>query len=340
VVVNGAGAVWLEMRFSVIRPLIVAAGLSLFVSRCVRADAPCVYMDNSGSIVSVRKRELVPSEFRNRLVCGDKTPGEIAVPEQLKLGSDVRRATFSTDVGAMHVRWPRAVERCFASSPSRAVGEAAQALNRALKNGRFSSEVKYSNREWSLAFVDKQAAFSQFPIALSLGGHPGLMIPPSNIYIITDFVAPDCAQGVVGDAALTQVLLHEMGHVVEYGMLGGRDDLFDRQRAEGFAVWFERYSADFSSLIPRGSVARQYDALLATERSVPVGSSFSGSPSDYARAALPFQAIVARRGIAGLMKVYQVMRDDGLLFHDAVSRGLGWSRETLERESYGVDRVR
>lgn len=310
----------------------VLVGVCLVTLQAASAESSCVYLNHYGEMVRVRNAQAAPHAFRSRVVCKDISPDEIAAPEDLDVGNDARVASFTTDVGPMNVRWSRSVEKCFKNPPSRAVGEAAQALNRALKSGRFTSEVKYSRREWSLAFIDKTSAFSQFPTALSLGGHPGFMIPPSRIYIITDFVAPDCLQQQLADEALTQVLLHEMGHVVEYLMLGEQSNTFDRQRAEGFASWFEQYSADFATTISRGSVREQYAALA---RSAPplTGRSFSGSAGDYALAALPFQAIVYRKGISGLMKVYQSMREDRVPFYDAVERGIAWNRATLERQS-------
>jgi hypothetical protein len=296
------------------------------------AESSCVYLNDAGQIVSVRNVQAAPHAFRARVVCKEIQAGHIAPPQELYVGKDARTASFSTDVGPMNVRWSRSVEKCFKSPPSRAVGEAAQALNRALKSGRFTSDVKFSGREWSLAFIDKSLAFSQFPIALSQGGHPGFMIPPNRIYLVTDYIAPDCSSGELADAVLTQVLLHEMGHVIEYLLLGERNENFDRQRAEGFASWFEQYSADFAGAIPRDSVRKQYQALaLAT--SPLAGRSFSGSAGDYARAALPFHAIVDRKGISGLMRVYQSMRDDRLPFYDAVERGVAWNRSALERQA-------
>lgn len=314
-------------------PALVSLGLAgLVAARMVYADSNCVYLADDGAVVRVRNAQAAPSKFRSRVVCKDIATDEIAAPEDLHVGKDARVASFTTDVGPMTVRWSRSIERCFTSIPSRAVSEAAQALNRALKSGRFTSDVKYAKRDWSLAFIDKKSAFAQFPIALSLGGHPGFMIPPNRIYIITDFVAPDCVRQRLSDELLIQVLLHEMGHVVEYLILGERNDRFDRQRAEGFAAWFEQYSADFAGSIARDSVRKQYQALAKTVPPL-AGRNFSGSAGDYALAALPFQAIVHRKGIAGLMKVYENMRDNRLPFLDAVERGVGWNRVTLERQA-------
>jgi hypothetical protein len=310
---------------------VLMCGVSLFPLQRVAAQSSCVYLDDHGTIVEVRSAAAAPHAFRDRVVCKDKHVEDIAAPRDLKVGADARTASFVTDVGPMHVRWSRSIERCFRSPPSRAVSEAAQALNKALKSGRFASEATYSTRDWSLAFIDRVSAFSQFPLALSSGGHPGFMVPPSRIYLITDFIAPDCEQSVVADDVLAQVLLHEMGHVVEYALLGGREDRFNRERAEGFAVWFEQYSSNFASIIPRDRVRQQYAALVKASRSQNEAG-FAGTPSDYARAALPFQAIVNRRGISGLMRVYQVMREDTGSFYQAVERALSWDRKMLDRE--------
>lgn len=320
--------------YRVLHKLLLACVTASLIQRAF-ADSSCFYLNNDGIVVGVKNAQSAPADLRSRVVCKDISSHEIAAPEELNVGKDARVASFTTDVGPMSVRWSRSVEKCFKSPPSRAVGEAAQTLNRALKSGRFTSDVKFSRREWSLAFIDKTSAFSQFPIALSQGGHPGFMVPPNRIYLITDYIAPDCSSGELADAVLTQVLLHEMGHVIEYLLLGERNDNFDRQRAEGFASWFEQYSADFSGAIPPDSVRRQYQALALAAPPL-AGRSFSGSAGDYALAALPFHAIVSRKGISGLMRVYQSMRDDRLQFYDAVERGIAWNPSTLERQAREV----
>jgi hypothetical protein len=311
--------------------------LSIFVVACALimreravAESQCLFVDAKGTISQVKSFLQVPSEYRARAVCKEIRVEDIAPPEEVKLGNDARTATFTTDLGPMHVRWPRSIERCFATNPSRAVGEAAAGVNRALKNGRFESGIQHAHREWSLAFTDKATAVSQFPIALTIGGHPGFMIPPSQIYIITDFISPDCSGEKIADAVLAQVLLHEMGHVVEFLLLGERTDRPDRQRSEGFAAWFEQYSADYTSGIRRGEVKRYYTELARRALSQPLHG-FTGSAEDYAYAALQFRAIVERRGIGALMKVYAEIRR-GLPFNDAVQKAMGWSRKTLERE--------
>jgi len=296
-----------------------------------KADGPCVYLNEHGDIVSVRSAAAAPPRFRSAVYCNNNQTEKIAQPEDVKFQGPAGRASFTTDLGPMEVRWPRTVEECFGRSPSRAVADAAAAVNRALKSARFASEVKYNRQEWSLVFTDRATAIREFPSAITLGGHPGFMVPPSQIYIIADFISPDCSKNGVADAVLTQVLLHEMGHVVEHVLLGGAVTDGDRQRAEGFASWFEQYSSEFASNIPAGSVKSFYKSLANQGLSAP-SATFSGSPQDYAVAALAFQAIVDRKGVQGLMKVYSGIRDARLPMVTAVEREFGWDSKTFERE--------
>ncbi len=293
------------------------------------AEESCVYVDEIGELVPVTNPQTVPRAARSRLVCKDKTIEEVVAPEELEVGRDARTAEFSTELGPMKVRWSRSIERCFAKSPARSVGESAKAVNRALKSGRFTADVKYSRREWTLAFIDKTTAISQFPLALTVGRHPGFMIPPNRIYLVADHISSACEGGEIADDVLTQVLLHEMGHVVEYILLGEQQAPLDRERSEGFAVWFEQYSAEFASSLPKGQ-ARAYYSTLA--RSSGATTRFTSDPTGYANAGVRFQTIVARKGIAGLMNVYAVIREQQVPFDVAVERALSWNKNTFQRQ--------
>jgi hypothetical protein len=296
------------------------------------AEDSCVYVNEHGELVPVRNPQTVPRELRNRLVCKDRGIEEIAAPDDLDVGRDARTAEFSTELGPMKVRWSRSIERCFATSPARSVGEAAKAVNRALKSGRFTADVRYTRREWTLAFIDKTAAISQFPLALTVGQHPGFMIPPNRIYLVADYISPNCESREIADDVLTQVLLHEMGHVVEYILLGERQTPLDRERSEGFAVWFEQYSAEFASSLPKGHAQAYYSALA---RSRDADAGFSPDPGGYAHAGLRFQTIVDRKGIAGLMEVYAVIREQQVPFEVAVERALSWNQSIFQRQIQG-----
>lgn len=310
--------------------LLLVAGLS---SQAV-AETVCAYRDNSGQVHQVESQARAPAAFRARVICAEMSGSPIPKPSDVELEGLVRTASFVSDLGPIEVRWQRRDEACFGKSPSRAVADAAQSVNRALKSARFPLDVKTARRPWSLVFIDRRAALKQFPTYLAAGGHPGFMLPPNQIYLVTDFIVPDCKSGGVGDAFLAQVLLHEMGHVIEYLILGDRAP-FERERAEGFASWFEQYSAGYSGVIPKGSV-REYYHRLAKEALKTKASSFTGTPADYARAALKMQAVVDRRGISGLMEVYKTISAEQVPFDTAIERVLRWNKENMEREMKGA----
>ena len=310
---------------------IVAVGAVQLLGGNASAQSQCVYADEQGNILSAPSIKEVPSRFRSKAACKDSQPLSIPKADEVDLRGGVRSSSFGTPLGTMDVRWPRQVERCFGKSPSRAISEAASAVNRALRNGRFDEKMKYARRDWSLVLIDRASAVSHFPMQLSLGGHPGFMVPPNQIYIVVDFISPNCQPSGDVDALLTQVLLHEMGHVLEFSLLGESGFAADRKRAEGFAAWFEGYSSKFSSAIPRGRVQETYRTMVQSQSGV--GSQqFSGSGQDYAIASLEFEAIVARKGVSGLMEVYETMSTSRCSFYDALYKKFGWDQKDLQRE--------
>lgn len=296
------------------------------------AEGSCLYIDGTNFIRQVSRRQDVPSEFRSTAKCSDDKPEDIREPNDVELDGTVRATSFSTDLGRMEVRWQRKAEDCFGKSPSRAVKDAAAASNKAIKAARFAPEIKGGKRDWQIAFIDKRAALAQFPADITVAGHPGFMIPPSRIYIVTDFISGNCSGSPVADGALTQVLLHEIGHAIEFMLVGDLKIPSDRARSEGFASWFEQYSADFAKDIPKGSVTDYYDALAREKLAGDVPAPFDGSAQAYAVSALRFRAVVDRKGIPGLMQVYQAMRDNKESFDAAMKSYTRWSEGDLHRE--------
>jgi len=62
---------------------------------------------------------------------------------------------------------------------------------------------------------------------------------------------------------------------------------------------------------------------------------FTPDPKGYAQAGLKFQTIVSRKGVSGLMSVYQLIREEQLPFDIAVERALSWNGATFERQVRG-----
>lgn len=310
--------------------LAVVAG-SFGLARGASAQSACVYADERGNIKSAQSLKDIPSRFRAKAVCHDRQPATVPRADDIAIRGGARSASFGTTLGTVEVKWPRQVEQCFGKSPTRAISEASSAANRALRSARFDQRIRTGRRDWSFVLIDRANAVSQFPMQLSMGGHPGFMVPPNQIYIVVDYISPSCQKSEYSDSLLTQVLLHEMGHVLEYALLGDNRMGMDRKRAEGFASWFEGYSSQYASTISKGEVQRKYRNLVRSEAGVG-STSFSGSGEDYAIASLEFEAIVARKGVSGLMDVYETMDSQRCSFYEALQRKFGWDQDDIQRE--------
>jgi hypothetical protein len=337
----------------------------LLVSSGSGSAAPrelCVYVARSGNVEQVNSIEQVPSDYRATARCfteainperpqsptrprpirmtegGRVVGGEnLASPDTLALEGASRRVDMPSTLGRIQLRWPREVEALFGRTPERAVAEAARAVSRALKAGAFPPAVQRLNLDWRIVFMDEARPDGQIPAALVSNCHPGWMVPPTDIYIVAQRVAAGCGGGTqvspsTADAALTKVLIHEIGHAVEYQLLGGEFGR-SRMRAEGFATWFTGYAADYSALLERGSVAAEYARRArATLKETALDGPFRGSADDYARASIIFSALVERRGIRGLLHLYEGMTVNKLDLFPALEARIGWDEAKVRAE--------
>jgi hypothetical protein len=104
-------------------------------------------------------------------------------------------------------------------------------------------------------------------------------------------------------------------------------------RAEGFATWFTGYAADYSALLERGSVAAEYARRArATFKETSLDGPFRGSADDYARASIIFSALVERRGIRGLLHLYEGMTVNKLDLLPALEARIGWDEAKVRAE--------
>ena len=332
------------MRFtsSVIALLVVLIS-NLSESTCAFGEVHeyCLYQTSDGKIHQVTSRLKIPLDYRGQARCfSAKAHDYLAQPEDIKLKGTVRAVHMASAVGQINLRWPRKVEVLFGRTPERALAEAARTVARTLKQGSFSSDVRSLNLDWQVVFLDEELPEAQIPTYLINNCHPAWMTPPANMYFIAQRIVAGCGnrqkvERVLADSQLVQVLLHEMGHVVEYQLLAKqRQPVLDRMRSEGFATWFEGYAADFTAAIPKGRVAAEHlQWAQAGLQRTPALQTFSGSAADYAQASLYFRSIVERRGVQGLMDVYSVLNANGGDFFRAVQSSLGWNRERLEEEN-------
>jgi len=136
----------------------------------------------------------------------------------------------------------------------------------------------------------------------------------------------------VADDQLTQVLLHEMGHAVEFQLLKNRLNN-DRLRAEGFATWFMLAAAKLSRFVDLDKANYNYQELARQSlRQSPDVFAFQGSAFDYARASLYFQLAEKKQGVTGVVEIYQTMNEQGLPFLQAVAVTLHLTAAQVEAE--------
>jgi len=215
-------------------------------------DQICVYVAKDGSMQQALNRNKIPYDLRKSARCYD--PGQtnnMAAPQEIKLTGTTRAESMVSPVGKIDLRWPRSTEQLFGKTPQRAMSDAAAAVSRALKQAGFPSAIQNLHIDWNVVFMDENVPETQIPLYLISNCHPAWMTPVANLYVVGQRVAAGCGGGkspgsAVADSQLAQVLIHEMGHGVEYQILKGAFG-GDRMRAEGFACWFEQYASDFSS---------------------------------------------------------------------------------------------
>lgn len=320
---------------TVLAALVASAPLSLAYAK--KPKQICIYQDSKGKIHQVMGARSVPSRYRKASKCVDASLNtRLAKPDEIDLDGTVRRENMVSAVGNIQLRWPRKVEQLFGRTPTRAMADAARTVSRTLKQSGFPSKLRNISMNWNVVFMDESLPETQIPTYLVSSCHPAWMTPPANIYVVAQRVAEGCGgrstPGRVADGYLASVLLHEMGHVLEYYLLG-RSASHDRFRSEGFASWFEQYASNFSAVIPKGDVERRYIGWAkASFAQSPTVFHFQGSPYDYGRASMYFKAVVDRRRVAGLMDVYELMMDQKIDFLSALKARMGWSDKKLAEE--------
>lgn len=302
----------------------------------------CTYTDENGKLIFAPDIEAIPVRFRKTADCNMAMQAQtLAAPEDISLGTNERRTSIQTPLGMMHARWNRTAGNYFSKTPNRAIQDAAQAVSRAVSHSAFPTKLKNAQEAWQIVFLDQKLPESQIPSDLIKNCHPGWMTPPKNIYIIAQRVAGICsskdtlAAKPAADSQLAAVLIHEMGHAVEFQLMGPKTKSKgpDKMQSEGFATWFEGIAGKESRLLSSGRPGKSKEQLAQESlRKWPDRFDFNGSAQDYARASMYFKAIENKRGLQGVLQMYKVMEDKGLSFEAAILDSMRWNNATLQRE--------
>lgn len=264
---------------------------------------------------------------------------QLSRPEDIKLTGNKRVVDLSspTGNGRLKLRWQREVEQLFKKSPERAVIEALQTTARVLKTAGFPPELQNLDLDWNIVFIASELNSNEVPAFLISNCHPGWMRPPADIYIVAERVVQGCAgsskpSADIADAYLAELILHEIGHVVEFNFHKGHFPN-DKFRAEGFATWFSAQAANNSSLISAGKVLQEQRRLAVISlQQQPTIFTFLGTAPDYARAAMYFHALVEKKRVHGLMRVYSTMLEKRVDFFAGVRAVFNWDEKQFNNE--------
>lgn len=171
--------------------------------------------------------------------------------------------------------------------------------------------------------------------------HTAWMGPPANLFVSPDRLLSQC--GSAGQRPPTEVvqafdetMVHEIGHAVEFHLMGRGFGRRQRWHSEGFATWFEALSVNGAA---SGQLDRtlRYRKLLQEARQVfDAGWNpfiFNGSKSDYACSFAMIASLTDKHSSEVLFAVYRKMGDENLRFDEAVERVTGWKLETWLRET-------
>lgn len=304
----------------------------------VFAEENCIYITKEGLIKSSNSKAQIPDQYQAIAKCQIMEKGNfLAKPEEIDLGNTTRREEINSPLGQISLRWPRTAESLFGRTPVRAMADAAKTVSKVIRSSSFPTEVQNMNLNWNVVFMDENLPENQIPTNLISNCHPGWMTPPANIYIVAQRVAAGCGGNAVtpsfADKKLTEVLVHEMGHALEFFMLSANNNL-DKMRAEGFATWFEMHASQYSSLMDKRELTQRTAQMAALAiRNSPNIFTFSGSGEDYARAAMYFASIEDRFGLRGIISIYDAMNKQGLDLFQATEHKYSINRNQIEKEA-------
>jgi hypothetical protein len=264
-------------------------------------------------------------------------PLEMDKPDEIPLGGLIRSDTFNSPLGPVFLRWTREVEGKFGRDPLRATIEASRAASRVLRLSSVPSELNNLYINWNIVFMDSVSSSAKLPKGLIDQCHPGWMLPPAHIYIVGERVSEGCGgqQKIqkVADKRLSQVVVHELAHAIEYQMLGA-EQWRDRSRAEGFATWFELLASRHSSLLDESMIkASAFKRARESIHRYPGNNFvFDGSSEAYARMAIYFSWLESRYGLAEVFRVYDDIRNEPEPFLSVLVRKYATDISRLDKE--------
>lgn len=270
-------------------------------------------------------KKLSVGELSNALK-GKK--GYVSPTSKVSLSNNLRSVRMNTDLGIANIKWERSSEKYFNGPVDRTIAKAFKAATKLLSRSSFPPKLRQSDFEWSFVVIDKNSKSALKPNTGNC--HPGWMTPPAEIFLDAFAISQGCGKIAtrsksVATQQLFDTTVHEMGHAVEFHLLGNAFGLKERWHSEGFAEWFEMQSTTSSNRNQSYRVAKDNYRPNWNPRS------FNGSYQDYKKAFMIMETIVNKRGLQRLTDVYKKMSKSGVPMLTAIRDVLGWDAKKLSK---------
>ncbi len=259
-------------------------------------------------------------------------------PNDVRLDGNLRSMDLSTPLGEVLIRWPRSVEQSLGLRPDKSVRDAWIAASRALASG-FPTRLRSASYHWNMVFMDAVPG-NVDPSGLGGSCHPAWMRPPADIFVAAERIASRCGTQRLSpkeiSAELAEVLVHELGHAVEFQFADKGFGRMQRWHSEGFASWFESRAMQY---LPGGGSDRKTSrAGLRLRAKVALTpnwrpSHFQGASEDYARGYAMIAVIAEGKSITRLVDVYKRMSKENVDLITAVQKELSWNEEKWVAEA-------
>ncbi len=214
--------------------------------------------------------------------------------------------------------------------PGDAVDSIQKAFARAaaiLEFGKFPISTRKTKYDWRLFVEDSNQDREHSGFVSSERCHTAWMGPPANVFLAVDRLINQCGGDIRRSTqevlqALDETLVHEIGHAVEFRMMGKGFSKRQRWHSEGFATWFEA--------LPSGQnfSAKIFNLLKEAKQSFDPNwqpSMFSGSKDDYSRSFSMIAALADKHSTLGVIECYKRMGDSQIRLEQAVEAQFGWS---------------
>jgi hypothetical protein len=329
---------------------LICAAIALTFSLLPSASAQqhlseqCIYRDHRGVITVTNRRESIPDNLRAQASCHSRTVETSRSSPTVALDNNKtqdliklsKRATFNSPLGVVELQWDEST--FFEQSAQSSVISAWRAATKTLSQKHFPLLTRFSNYNWKVFILSGKS--EQLHNLKALGGcHPGWMTPPATIFIASTSLATRCGTHHFTPSQaqdeLTRVLLHELGHAVEFQLLG-RPGTNDRFHSEGFAELFSTLALELYDPLKgkaiKLSLLREAQAIFRSSWSPK--QDFKGSAEDYRRVFGMMSALIELKGLRRLIDIYEELKASRAPFLEVVRTHVGWSEFEWSKQTF------